>query len=37
MFIHIGSFYSIGTAEFLKERISKDIPDLDNKKSKLKR
>ncbi len=36
MFIHIGSFYSIGTAEFLKERISKDIPDLDNKKIKIK-
>ena len=32
IYIHIGSFFSIDTAVFLKERIIKDVPDLDSKK-----
>ena len=34
-FILIGSFYSKETAEFLKERITKDLPDYDSKKLKI--
>jgi hypothetical protein len=32
IYILIGSFFSIDTALFLKERIIKDVPDLDSKK-----
>ena len=32
IYILIGSFFSIDTAVFLRERIIKDIPDLDSKK-----
>ncbi len=32
IFLEIGTFYSTDTALFLKERIIKDIPELDNKK-----
>ena len=34
-FILIGSFYSKETAEFLKDRITKDLPDYDSKKLKI--
>mgnify|MGYP001293569777 CR=1 FL=1 len=37
IYILIGSFYSANTAEFLKERIIKDLPDLDSKKLKIKK
>ena len=36
VFIHIGTFYSIDTAKFLKKRITLDIPSL-NKKIKIKK
>ena len=37
IFLHIGTFYSINTAKFLKERIIKEIKDLDQKKLKIKK
>ena len=37
IFLHIGTFYSISTAKFLKERIIKEIKDLDQKKLKIKK
>ena len=36
VFIHIGTFYSIDTAEFLKKRITHEVPSL-NKKIKIKK
>ena len=33
----IGSFYSFDTAEFLKQRIIKDLKDINNKKIKIKK
>ena len=37
IYILIGSFYSLETAIFLKERIVKDVPDLDCDKIKVKK
>ncbi len=37
IYILIGSFYSIETAKFLKERIVKDVPNLDSNKLKIKK
>tara|TARA_B100001564_G_C20654945_1_gene678693 strand:+ start:1193 stop:1873 length:681 start_codon:yes stop_codon:yes gene_type:complete len=37
IFIHIATFYSINTAEFLKERIIKELSSLNQKKLKIKR
>ena len=37
IFIHIATFYSIETAKFLKERIIKEIPVLDQKKLRVKK
>ena len=37
IYILIGTFYSEDVAKFLKERITKDIPSLDNKKLKIKK
>ena len=37
IFILIGTFYSTNTAKFLKQRIVKDIPNLDVKKLKIKK
>ena len=37
IYILIGSFYSLETAIFLKERIVKDVPDLDGDKIKVKK
>tara|TARA_B100000963_G_scaffold177579_1_gene154362 strand:+ start:10266 stop:11003 length:738 start_codon:yes stop_codon:yes gene_type:complete len=37
IYIHIGTFYSIDTAKFLRERIIKDIDGLDYKKLKIKK
>ena len=36
IFIHIGTFYSLNTAKYLKERINKELPTL-NKKIKVKK
>ena len=33
----IGTFFSVDTAEFLKQRIIKDIPNLDYKKIKIRK
>ena len=37
IFIHIASFYSIETAKFLSQRIIKELPNLNNKKPKIKK
>ena len=37
IFIHIATFYSNETAKILKERIIKDLPNLDTKKLKIKK
>ena len=37
MFIHIGTFYSVETAQFLKERIVKELTDFNNRKIKIKK
>ena len=37
IYILIGSFYSMETAKFLKERIVKDVPNLDSNKLKIKK
>ena len=37
LFILIASFYSIDTAKFLKQRIIKEIKDIDTKKMKVKK
>jgi len=37
IYILIGSFYSLETAKFLKDRIIKDVPNLDRKKLKIKK
>ena len=37
LFILIASFYSIDTAKFLKQRITKEIKDIDTKKMKVKK
>ena len=37
IYILIGSFYSMDTAKFLRERIIKDVPSLDYKKLKIKK
>ena len=37
IFLHIGTFYSVKTAKFLKERIIEEIKDLDQKKLKIKK
>ena len=37
IYILIGTFFSENTAKFLKERIAKDIPDLDFKKIKIRK
>ena len=37
IFIHIASFYSVNTAVFLKDRIIKEIPDLNYKKLSIKK
>ncbi len=37
IFIHVATFYSSGTAEFLKNRIIKDVADLDKSKIKIKK
>ncbi len=37
IYILIGSFYSMQTAKFLKERIIKDVPNLDSDKLKVKK
>ena len=37
IYILIGSFYSMETAKFLKERIAKDLPNLESHKLKLKK
>ena len=37
IYIHIASFYSLKTANFLKKRIIKELKDLDNKKLKVKK
>ena len=37
IYILIGSFYSIETAKFLKERIAKDLPNLESHKLKIKK
>jgi hypothetical protein len=37
IFIHIASFYSLETAKFLKQRITKEVIDLDDKKLKIKK
>ena len=36
IFIHIASFYSVDTARFLRERINKEVTNLDSKKLKIK-
>jgi hypothetical protein len=35
IYIHIGTFYSVDTAKFLRQRIIKDVPDLKIKKLKI--
>ena len=35
VYIHLGSFYSLKTAIFLKKRISKDLPGFDVSKLKI--
>ena len=37
IFIHIGTFYSKNTAEFLKQRIMKEVAEFDNNKLKIKK
>jgi len=37
IFIHIATFYSVNTAKFLKDRITKEILDLDYKKLSIKK
>ena len=37
IFIHIASFYSIETAKFLRQRINKELPELNKKKIKIKK
>ena len=37
MYINLGSFYSIETAKFLRERIIKDVKAFDIKKLKIKK
>lgn len=37
IFIHIATFYSLNTAKFLKDRITKEIPDLNYKKLSIKK
>ena len=37
IFIHIGTFYSIDVAKFLKQRISKEVAKFDDKKLKIKK
>ena len=37
IYLHIATFYSVKTAEFLKQRIIKDVKDLDHKKLKIKK
>ena len=37
LFINVATFYSIETAKFLKERITKDIPEIDQKKLRVKK
>ena len=37
IFIHIGTFYSIDTAQFLKKRIIKDVENIDRKKLKIRK
>ena len=37
IYIMIGTFFSVDTAEFLKQRIIKDIPNLDYKKIKIRK
>ena len=37
IFIHVASFYSIDTAKFLQQRITKELTDLDVKKLKIKK
>ena len=37
IFIHIGTFYSLKTAQFLKQRITNDVIDFDIKKIKIKK
>ena len=37
IFIHIATFYSVNTAKFLKDRITKEIPDLNYKKLSIKK
>ena len=36
LYIHVASFYSVDTARFLKERIKKEVTNLDSKKLKIK-
>ena len=36
LYIHVASFYSIDTAKFLRERIKKEVTNLDSKKLKIK-
>ncbi len=37
IFIHVATFYSLDTAEFLKNRIIKDVTNLDKRKIKIKK
>ena len=37
IFIHVASFYAIETARFLKQRITKQLPEFDNKKLQIKK
>ena len=37
IYIHLGSFYSTDTAEFLKQRIKKDVPEFNINKLKIKK
>ena len=37
IFIHIASFYSVETAKFLRQRINKELPELNKKKIKIKK
>ena len=36
LYIHVASFYSVDTARFLRERINKEVTNLDSKKLKIK-
>ena len=37
MYIHVATFYSLNTANFLKKRIVEDVADIDQNKLKVKK